>query len=69
MTIKSDFSNVGIFTVVFLIFLTLKLANIGSVAQWSWWWVTSPIWIPIGALVAILIIVGIISIILTILEK
>jgi hypothetical protein len=29
---------------VFLVFLTLKLAGIGTVAQWSWWWVTAPIW-------------------------
>jgi hypothetical protein len=30
-------------TVLFLIFLTLKLT--GHI-DWSWWWVTSPIWIP-----------------------
>lgn len=34
-------------TILFLIFLTLKLAGIGQVANWSWWWVTSPIWIPL----------------------
>lgn len=34
----------GIATIIFLILMTLKLAGIGSVAGWSWLWVTSPIW-------------------------
>lgn len=29
---------------MFLIFLALKLAGLGVVAAWSWWWVTAPIW-------------------------
>lgn len=29
---------------VFLIFLALKLAGVGVVTAWSWWWVTAPIW-------------------------
>lgn len=28
----------------FLVFLYLKLAGIGAVATWSWWWVTAPLW-------------------------
>lgn len=32
-------------TILFLIFLTLKLAGVGVVATWSWWAVTSPLWI------------------------
>ena len=28
---------------VFLIFLTLKLCG---VIDWSWWWVTAPLWLP-----------------------
>ena len=32
-------------TILFLIFLTLKLAGVGAVATWSWWAVTSPLWI------------------------
>lgn len=34
-----------ILTILFLIFLTLKLAGVGTVATWSWWAVTSPLWI------------------------
>jgi small Trp-rich protein len=35
----------SMFFVLFLIFLVLKLEKIGSIADWSWWWVTSPLWI------------------------
>lgn len=41
----------GIGSLVFLIFLTLKLGGWGQVANWSWWWVTSPLWIPLAALI------------------
>jgi len=37
-------SGFPILTFIFLIFLTLKLAGIGTVATWSWWAVTSPLW-------------------------
>jgi len=29
-------------SILFLIFLVLKLTNY---IDWSWWWVTSPLWI------------------------
>ena len=42
-----------VLTILFLIFLTLKLANIGLVATWSWWWVTSPLWLPVTIVIVI----------------
>jgi len=44
-----------------LIFLTLKLAGLGVVATWSWWWVCSPLWI---SLAITLFIIGVASVIL-----
>lgn len=61
---KTTTGGLGIGTVLFLIFLTLKLAEVGPVAQWSWWWVTSPLWIPlvlVGVIAAIVVGVGIIA--------
>ena len=52
-------TSLGFGTILFLIFLTLKLAGLGVVATWSWWWVFSPILIPIAALLIIFIIIGI----------
>jgi hypothetical protein len=53
---KSTSKGVGIGTLVFLVFLVLKLAEIGVVAKWSWWWVTAPLWAPICLLIIGLII-------------
>ena len=42
---KSSQSNgLGLGTVLYLIFMTLKLTK---TIDWSWWWVTAPLWIPI----------------------
>jgi hypothetical protein len=35
-------SGIGLTTTLFLIFLILKLTE---TIDWSWWWVTSPLWI------------------------
>jgi len=43
-----------ILIILFLIFLTLKLAGVGVVATWSWLAVTSPLWI--GAILIILLV-------------
>jgi hypothetical protein len=57
---KSSVSlNLG--TILFLIFLTLKLAGLGVVATWSWWWVCSPLWISFAIT---LFIIGIASVVL-----
>jgi uncharacterized protein (DUF983 family) len=44
-----------LFIGVFCVFLGLKLSNH---IDWSWWWVTAPIWIPYFAIpiVALLVI-------------
>lgn len=47
----------GFLGVVFLIFLTLKLAQVGEVADWSWWWVTAPLWLPLSALIGVVLLV------------
>jgi len=56
MSNKSNSSNgLGVGTILFLIFMVLKLTNY---IDWSWWWVTAPLWIPI----VIIGIVGLIAI-------
>ena len=43
----------GFFTLLFLVFLTLKLVG---VIAWSWLWVTAPIWFPIIFFVIVFIV-------------
>lgn len=45
-------------TVLFLIFLVLKLS--GTI-DWSWWWVTAPLWIPAAIALAFIALLGIIG--------
>jgi len=52
---KNTSSGIGVGTLLFLIFLTLKLAEIGPVQYWSWWAVTSPLWVPALLVIAIFI--------------
>lgn len=45
---SSGGGGIGLVGATFLVFLVLKLTN---VIDWSWWWVTAPLWI--SALLAI----------------
>lgn len=47
-----------------IVFITLKLAQIGPVAAWSWWWVLSPLWIPLA--LVILVVLAIVAVVLSI---
>ena len=49
--------GMSIATGLFMVFLVLKLCEIGTVATWSWWWVTAPLWAPWAALLGILAVV------------
>lgn len=37
-------SGLTFMQVLFLVFLVLKLTGTTVVANWSWWWVTAPLW-------------------------
>lgn len=60
MSKNSDVSSggLGFGTTLFLVFLVLKLTD---VIDWSWWWVTAPLWIPISIFILFVIIVFIIA--------
>lgn len=42
-------SSVGFLGLLTILFIGLKLAHFIS---WSWWWVLSPLWVPVAAIVA-----------------
>ncbi len=50
---------------IFLVFLTLKLIG---VLKWSWWWITSPLWLPFCAIIGFFTIVGIIHLLIIVIE-
>ena len=42
---KKTSGSIGILTILFVVFLVLKLVGVIS---WSWWWVTAPLWMPLA---------------------
>lgn len=57
MSKETNNGGIGIFTLMFLILFTAKV--FGAI-DWSWWWVFSPVWVP----VAIILLVGLVVLIL-----
>lgn len=55
---KYTSNGIGLGTLLFLVFLTLKLAEVGPVQYWSWWWVTAPLWLPLFVVIVLIFIVG-----------
>lgn len=56
-TVRSG--GIGFCGLLAIVFIALKLAEIGAVATWSWWWVLSPLWIPLAIVLVITILAAI----------
>ena len=58
----------GIWGILFIIMFVMKTMGLGVVANWSWWWVTAPLWGPVA--LSLLIVIGffVISFILAIIS-
>ena len=55
-----------VLTILFLIFMTLKLTN---VITWSWWWVTAPLWGGFAIIGGIMLIVFLIVLVAAVLSR
>lgn len=53
MTRNSQSGGIGFLGLLCIVFIVLKLTK---VIAWSWWWVLSPILIPVG--IAIIALIG-----------
>jgi len=53
-------SGISFFTVLFIVFLILKLTH---TIDWSWWWVTAPLWGGVAAVILVLVLIVMISVI------
>ena len=51
--------GISLSTILFVVFLVLKLTE---VIDWSWWWVTAPLWIPLALflIICFFIIIGLV---------
>lgn len=58
--------GIGLGGLLTVLFTYLKLTN---QIDWSWWWVTSPIWIPISVVLSLIVIALIGSLTVALLKK
>jgi hypothetical protein len=58
---KRDKATIGLGTLLFIIFSVLKLAEVKPVADWSWLWIFSPLWIPVALIITLVLIVIVIA--------
>jgi len=49
-------SGIGLGGMLTVLFIGLKLCN---QINWSWWWVLSPLWIPLAVILALCLIFGV----------
>lgn len=54
----NETSGIGLMGILFIVFLVLKLTNF---INWSWLWITAPLWMPSALVVAIIILMMVIS--------
>ena len=52
-----------------VVFLAFFFAKIYDKIDWSWWWVFSPLWIPIAIIGLVFLVIGIIWIGAIIIDK
>jgi hypothetical protein len=50
-TSSNSNNGLGCGTVLFFILLTLKLTHY---IDWSWWWITAPLWFPAAIVLIVL---------------
>lgn len=54
-TVSGGVSVLGLLGVAFIVLKLCKVIN------WSWWWVTAPFWIPVGVIILLIVLVGILA--------
>ncbi len=52
---NNNSGGIGFGSLLVLLFIGLKL---GGIITWSWWWVLSPIWIPILLILVVALVVS-----------
>ena len=54
----SESSKSGGFSFEFVLFVVFLVLKLTGTIDWSWWWVTSPLWISAGIFIVALAIYG-----------
>lgn len=65
-TAKTATGHVGFLGLLFLVFLVLKLCG---VIDWSWWWITAPLWTPFAIVLVIVALIVLYQIVATVIKR
>lgn len=57
----SNSSGIGVVGAIQTVFFINKVTDAGEIADWSWWWVLSPIWISVSLTLIFLAVAGLIT--------
>lgn len=60
--------GIGFFGLLGILFIGLKLGGVPPVSDWSWWWVTAPLWGPMVLVAAVLLIALVIAFVISLLD-
>jgi hypothetical protein len=52
---ETSSGGIGIFGLLGVVFVVLKILDVKPIGDWSWWWVTAPFW---GGFALFLLIAG-----------
>lgn len=58
----STSGGIGFLGLLEVIFITLKILDVKPIGDWSWWWVTSPLWIGVAITLLVLGVIAAIEI-------
>lgn len=61
-------SGLSFGTVFFIVLFILKVCNVGTVANWSWLWITAPLWGGIALWLIIMLMTFIIGFVAILIE-
>ena len=53
-------SSTPLLGILGIIFITLKLAEVGVVATWGWWWVLLPFWVLPATILCAVAVLGVV---------
>lgn len=52
-SVEVNSTGISFFAPLAIVFITLKLCGVTEVAEWSWFWVLAPLWIPFALAILI----------------
>lgn len=57
----SSSGGIGLFGLLGVVFITLKILDVAPIGAWSWWWVTAPLWGGAAFVLCVMVIILLIA--------